>query len=41
MLITREFSASQAEVWKAWTESHLLDQWWAPKPWKAVTNIQK
>ena len=22
----------------AWTESELLDQWWAPKPWKAETK---
>ena len=37
LLIVREFDATPDEVWKAWTESELLDQWWAPKPWKANT----
>jgi uncharacterized protein YndB with AHSA1/START domain len=36
--ITREFSAPVEKVWKAWTEAELLDKWWAPKPWKAVTK---
>ena len=36
--ITRIFDAAPAEVWRAWTESELLDQWWAPKPWKAETK---
>src|SRR5215207_4001167 len=36
--VTREFDAPVARVWKAWTEAQLLDQWWAPKPWKAVTT---
>lgn len=35
--VTREFDAPVEQVWKAWTESGLLDQWWAPKPWKANT----
>ncbi|GAB4093777.1 SRPBCC family protein [Flaviaesturariibacter terrae] len=35
--ITRRFDASPEEVWKAWTEPELLEQWWAPRPWKAVT----
>jgi uncharacterized protein YndB with AHSA1/START domain len=34
----REFDAPVEKVWKAWTEAKLLDQWWAPKPWKAVTK---
>lgn len=38
LLIEREFNAPVEQVWKAWTESHLLDQWWAPKPWKAKTK---
>jgi len=37
MKVVREFDASPEEVWKAWTEPEILDQWWAPKPWKAVT----
>jgi uncharacterized protein YndB with AHSA1/START domain len=36
--VKREFSAPISKVWAAWTESHLLDQWWAPKPWKARTK---
>lgn len=36
--VEREFAASLADVWAAWTESELLDQWWAPKPWKARTK---
>lgn len=36
--ITREFSAPVEKVWRAWTESDLLDKWWAPKPWKTETK---
>lgn len=36
--VTREFDAPLEKVWKAWTEKELLDQWWAPKPWKAHTQ---
>jgi uncharacterized protein YndB with AHSA1/START domain len=36
--IKREFDAPLSMVWKAWTESQLLDQWWAPKPWMAKTK---
>jgi len=36
--VTREFAAPADKVWKAWTESELLDKWWAPKPWKAETK---
>ena len=35
--VKREFDASVEQVWKAWTQPEYLDQWWAPKPWKAVT----
>lgn len=38
MFVTRQFDAPVEDVWKAWTDSKLLDQWWAPKPWKAVTQ---
>jgi uncharacterized protein YndB with AHSA1/START domain len=34
----REFKADIALVWRAWTEAELLDQWWAPKPWKCETR---
>ncbi|RYZ99965.1 MAG: SRPBCC domain-containing protein [Sphingobacteriaceae bacterium] len=36
--IVREFDASPEQVWKAWTESELLDQWWGPKPYRAITK---
>lgn len=36
--VTRLFSSKPENVWKAWTESKLLDQWWAPRPWKAETK---
>jgi uncharacterized protein YndB with AHSA1/START domain len=36
--VTREFAAPVEKVWRAWTEKELLDQWWAPKPWKAKTK---
>src|SRR5437868_11588244 len=36
--VQREFAADVKDVWSAWTESEILDQWWAPKPWKAETK---
>jgi len=36
--VTREFAAPVEKVWAAWTENDLLDKWWAPKPWKAITK---
>ena len=38
IIVVRKFEAPVAEVWRYWTEPEKLDQWWAPKPWKAVTN---
>ena len=38
MVVKRQFDAPVEQVWKAWTESELLDQWWAPRPWKAETK---
>ncbi|MFP9098366.1 SRPBCC family protein [Flavobacterium sp. RHBU_24] len=37
LVVTRSFNAPVEKVWQAWTDSRLLDEWWAPKPWKAVT----
>lgn len=39
--VVRDFNAPVTLVWKAWTEAVLLDQWWAPKPYKAVTKSQE
>lgn len=36
--VKREFAAPLSKVWAAWTESRLLDQWWAPEPWKTTTK---
>jgi uncharacterized protein YndB with AHSA1/START domain len=38
ILVSREFNAPLATVWRSFTESELLDQWWAPHPWKAATK---
>ncbi len=38
LTVEREFAAGIDRVWRAWTESKLLDQWWAPKPWQAQTR---
>ncbi|WP_142687312.1 SRPBCC family protein [Chitinophaga polysaccharea] len=36
--VKREFAAALPLVWDAYTKSEILDQWWAPKPWKARTK---
>jgi uncharacterized protein YndB with AHSA1/START domain len=38
LIVVREFDAPLEVVWKAWTDKDILDQWWAPKPWKAKTK---
>jgi uncharacterized protein YndB with AHSA1/START domain len=37
--IERSFDAPLDLVWSAWTEAEILDQWWAPQPYKAETKI--
>lgn len=36
--VKREFAARLPLVWDAYTKAEILDQWWAPKPWKARTK---
>jgi len=36
--VERSFNASKDLVWEAWTTPEILDQWWAPKPYRAVTK---
>lgn len=36
--VTREFAAGLDLVWQAWTSPELLDQWWAPKPYRIETK---
>jgi PhnB protein len=38
LTVVRAFDASLVRVWEAWTTSGILDQWWAPKPYKAETK---
>lgn len=38
LYVTRKFNAPLPLVWNAWTEADKLDQWWAPKPYKAETK---
>ena len=38
IVVSRAFNAPVALVWKAWTDRDILDQWWAPKPWRAQTR---
>jgi uncharacterized protein YndB with AHSA1/START domain len=38
IVVEREFAAPLDTVWAAWTQPELLDQWWAPKPWKTKTK---
>jgi uncharacterized protein YndB with AHSA1/START domain len=37
--VVRTFNAPHEKVWKAWSDSTILDQWWGPKPWRAETKI--
>jgi uncharacterized protein YndB with AHSA1/START domain len=38
ILVSREFNALPKNVWRAYTESELLEKWWAPSPWHAETK---
>ncbi|MBX2896400.1 MAG: SRPBCC domain-containing protein [Cyclobacteriaceae bacterium] len=38
ILVKREFAAELPLVWKAWTTAELLDQWWAPLPYRNKTK---
>lgn len=37
LTIERTFGASRERVWNALTDPALLEQWWAPRPWKTET----
>jgi PhnB protein len=36
--VSRMFAAPINLVWDAWTRPEIMDQWWAPKPWRAETK---
>lgn len=38
VFVNREFDADQPMVWDAFTKQEVLDQWWAPQPWKSKTK---
>ena len=38
IVVTRLFEGDLDTVWDMWTKPELLDQWWAPKPWKSETK---
>ncbi len=39
--VERSFDAPVDLVWAAWTEADILDQWWAPKPYRAITKSMR
>ena len=40
-IATREIPARISGVWRAFSESNLLDKWWAPKPWRCKTKVME
>lgn len=38
VIVSREFEAPLEKVWKAYTNSKILDKWWGPSPWRAETK---
>ncbi|UMQ40337.1 SRPBCC domain-containing protein [Chryseobacterium sp. Y16C] len=38
--VMKIYNAEVSKVWDYFTKSELLDQWWAPKPWKCETKNQ-
>ena len=38
IVVTREFDAPLEKIWRAFTQSEILDKWWAPKPWTLETK---
>jgi uncharacterized protein YndB with AHSA1/START domain len=38
ILVSKEFNAPTEFVWQAFTNHMVLDQWWGPDPWHAVTK---
>jgi uncharacterized protein YndB with AHSA1/START domain len=38
LIAERSFKAEKSKVWKYYTTAELLDLWWGPAPYKAVTK---
>ena len=39
IFVNKEFEAELSLVWDAFTKQEILDQWWAPEPWKSRTKF--
>lgn len=38
LIAERSFTALKSKVWQYYTTAELLEKWWAPEPYKAVTK---
>lgn len=38
LIAERSFAAPKSKVWQYYTTAELLDKWWAPEPYKAITK---
>ena len=38
LIVERDFNAPRSKVWRAWTTAELLEKWWGPKPYDAITK---
>lgn len=38
LIAERSFKAPKSKVWEYYTTAELLDKWWGPEPYKAVTK---
>lgn len=38
LIAERSFKAPKSKVWQYYTTAELLDKWWGPEPYKAVTH---
>lgn len=38
LIAERSFAAPKSKVWQYYTSAELLDLWWAPAPYKAITK---
>ena len=38
VFVMKVYDADVSVIWNHFTKPELLDQWWAPKPWKCETQ---
>lgn len=38
LIAERSFKAQKSKVWEYYTTAELLEKWWAPEPYKAITK---